>query len=183
MSGGEVKPELREWLGPGAAQFCCITAIVDQRWFSGCLLQWVMSYFIFSLGLSRENGAWEGSFTAIKSISVPWVSQPLSLRPRFFFFFLMCLTPCFPPNSMKQWFQLRDTETKTRHGSFAHKLCGQYRNRGTTISPLETQAIFFNRKGAGMRKSRFLARSPFFLFVPPFCFIGSALQRERWSEW
>lgn len=59
----------------------------SQRWFSGCLLQWVMSYFIFFLGLSRENGAWEGSFTAIKSISVPWVSQPLSLRPRFFFFF------------------------------------------------------------------------------------------------
>lgn len=31
MSGGEVKPELREWLGPGAAQFCCIAAIVDHR--------------------------------------------------------------------------------------------------------------------------------------------------------
>lgn len=158
----------------------------SQSWFSGCLLQWLMSYFIFFLGLSRKNGAWEGSFTAFKSISVPWVSRPL---PHKVHIYLMCLTPLFfLPNSIKPWFELRDIETQSRRGSSAHSLCGQCKNRQATISPLETQAIFFNSKGAEMRKSRHLLLSLYcFLFFlslsPSLCLIGTAVQRERWSEW
>lgn len=94
VSAGEVKLELREWLvGP---RRCTIPTpgchCGSPSWFSGCLLQWLMSYFIFFPGLSRKNGAREGSFTAFKSISVPWVSRPL---PRKVHIYLMCLTPLF----------------------------------------------------------------------------------------
>ena len=69
VSAGEVKLELREWLvGP---RRCTIPTLGchcgSLSWFSGCLLQWLMSYFIFSLDYQERMEHGRGA------------SQPLNL--------------------------------------------------------------------------------------------------------
>lgn len=144
--------------------------------------------FYFFLGLSRENGAWEGSFTAFKSISVPWVRWPLLRKVHIY---LMCLTPLFSAQFYQTMISTQRyvTEAQLRHGSFTHSLHGQCRNRHTTISILETRAICSNPKGAEMRKSSPLALLFFlppllsaalsFFTLPSLCLIGTAVQREE----
>lgn len=93
-----VRPELRGWLGR-CGRGGAVPHNPDARlplWFTALIL-WLsitMTHvlFYFFRGLSRKNGAWEGSFTAFKSISVPWVSQPLPYKVHIY---LMCVTPFF----------------------------------------------------------------------------------------
>lgn len=99
VSGVEIKPQVRimscgwgwgRWRrGAGAARSCCSAAIVDHRADSQAV--YCNESCLFH-GLSRENRAWEGSFTALKSISVPWVSHTLL---HIVHINLMQLTPLF----------------------------------------------------------------------------------------
>lgn len=113
-----------------------------------------MSYF-FSW-IIKKNRAWEESFTAFKSISVPRVRRP---PPHTVRIYLMCLTPLFLPSSIKLWFQLRDRRTQSSHRSSAHSLYRQWKDRHSTISPLGAQAICFNPKGSEMRENGRLSLS------------------------
>lgn len=151
VSGVVVKLELRKWLGGVQALSYCLAAIciIDLiLWLSITMTHFLIYFFLWLL---RKKGAWKGSLTAFKPISVLWVNQPF---PHNVCIYLMCFTPLFLPNSIKQWFQLRYIEKQSRNGSSAHLLCRQCRERQTTISQLETQAICSNPKGAKMRKSR-----------------------------
>lgn len=184
-SGGEAKSAQRM---TREAQHRTITTLGchcgSQSWFSGCLLQWLMSYFIFSLDYQErmEHGR--------------RASQPLNL-----FLFLdsssssphlsdMLKNPFFQPNSIKHDFSSRVIETKWRHVSSAQSLWSVQEHTHYYISTWNSRLFFFNSKGAEIRKSRhlLLSVSLFFLVLP--LSVSLALQckgrdeasdRERWG--
>lgn len=146
-SGGEAKSAQRM---TREAQHRTITTLGchcgSQSWFSGCLLQWLMSYFIFSLDYQErmEHGR--------------RASQPLNL-----FLFLdsssssphlsdMLKNPFFQPNSIKHDFSSRVIETKWRHVSSAQSLWSVQEHTHYYISTWNSRLFFSTQKGQKLGK-------------------------------
>lgn len=122
----------------------------SQRWFSGCLLQWLMSYFIF---FSDYREKMEHGRGALQLLNPFLFLESADFFP-FVHIFWCAYSTTFSALFYETMISTQGYWDKNEAWVFCSLALWSLREQRNYIFSLETQAILFSWKGARMRKSR-----------------------------
>lgn len=123
----------------------------SQNGFSGCLLQWLMSYFIFPLDYQERMEHGRG---ASQPLNLFLFLESADLSPQSPHLFDALNTTFFPAHFYQTLISTQRYWDIIEAWVFCSLALWPVQEQTRTISLLETRAICFNPKGAEMRESR-----------------------------